>query len=42
MLQVMTDCRHLTGFKLQCKILMQLIQVIEANMIGQPIFMLND
>jgi hypothetical protein len=34
-IQVMTDCKHLSGFKLQCKIAQQLIQVIEQNLVGQ-------
>ena len=36
-LEVMTDCRHLSGFKLQCKIFQQLIRLAEQNMIQQPI-----
>jgi len=35
--QVMTDLRHLAGFKLQVKIIMQLIQLIEFNKITVPI-----
>jgi exportin-1 len=34
---VMTDCRHLSGFKLQCKILQQLIYIIETGAISQPL-----
>jgi exportin-1 len=36
-IQVLTDCKHLSGFKLQCKIFQQLIQVIESNTINQPL-----
>ena len=36
-LQVLTDCRHLSGFKLQCQILSQLILVIEQDVLSQPI-----
>lgn len=40
MLTTMTDCQHLSGFKLQCKIIQQLIQAIETNgLITQPIHM---
>jgi exportin-1 len=33
-IKVLTDCKHLSGFKLQCRVIQQLIQVIESNMIG--------
>jgi hypothetical protein len=37
----MTDCRHLSGFKLQCKIVMQMIQVVENGSLNQPINDMN-
>lgn len=36
-LMVMTDCRHLSGFKLQCKILQQLIGIIDRDSINAPV-----
>ena len=39
-LTVMTDCQHVSGFKLQCKIFQQLITVIETQgLVNQPIQM---
>jgi exportin-1 len=37
LIAIMTDCRHLSGFKLQVKILQQMIMVIENNSLTQPI-----
>ena len=34
---VMTDCRHLSGFKLQGQIFQQLIKLVEENQIMAPI-----
>ena len=34
---VLSDCRHLSGFKLQCQILQQLINLVDKNLIKQPI-----
>ena len=36
-IEVMTDCRHLAGFKFQCKIIKQLIEIVENNLILEPI-----
>jgi exportin-1 len=36
-LSVLTDYRHMSGFKLQCLIIQQLLQVIESNVIIDPI-----
>ena len=38
-IMVLSDCRHLSGFKLQCQILQQLINLIDKNQITQPINM---
>lgn len=40
-LGVMSDCRHLSGFELQCLIFQQLIKLVEQNLIQQPIQMMN-
>lgn len=36
-LSIMMDCRHLSGFKLQCKIMQQLINVVDKNQINNMI-----
>jgi exportin-1 len=38
-LAVMSDCHHLSGFKLECQIFQQLVKLAENNMILQPIQM---
>lgn len=40
-LGVMSDCRHLSGFEIQCQIFQQLIRLVEQNSIMQPINMMN-
>jgi len=36
-LMVLTDCRHLSGFKLQCQILQQLLAIIDKESLNAPI-----